>query len=319
VHDNIAKAAPTVTVGGGPFTYDATAHAATATATGVNNVSVAGSFSLTYTPPGNSAVPANAGTYGVSASFTSNDANYTNALGSGSIKINPATPVFSGLSSPTIVLATATTTLSGTIKTGTLLVPPGSVAITVNNVTQMAAINPTTGNFSSSFATSGFPASVSGYPITYSYTDAADANFNPATANGTLNVHYASGGMCDGDAGHQILQPINADGTSVFKQGSTTPAKFRVCDANGQSIGNPGVVVPGGFILYQTQKGTIANVDEVPDSTTPDTAFRWDPTGQQWIFNISTKYAPVNVVNQTYYFRISLNDGTSILFQYGLK
>ena len=168
-------------------------------------------------------------------------------------------------------------------------------------------------------ATATTTSPVGSYMITAALGTLAANNYTFKFVDGTLTIQYASGGICDGDVGHQILQPINVDGTSVFKQGSTTPAKFRVCDANGQSIGNPEVVVPGGFVLYQTQKGTITNVDEVPDSTTPDTAFRWDPTGQQWIFNISTKYAPVNVANQTYYFRISLNDGTSIMFQYGLK
>jgi hypothetical protein len=63
----------------------------------------------------------------------------------------------------------------------------------------------------------------------------------------------------------------------------------------------------------------VNNVDEAVDSTTPDTIFRWDSTGQQWIFNISTKGAPVNVKNQTYYFTISLNDGSTITFHFGLR
>src|SRR5258708_37820003 len=58
--------------------------------------------------------------------------------------------------------------------------------------------------------------------------------------------------------------------------------------------------------------------DEVPDSTTPDTAFRWDPSGQQWIYNINTKAAPVNRANQTYGFTITLNDGSAIIFQFGM-
>jgi hypothetical protein len=62
--------------------------------------------------------------------------------------------------------------------------------------------------------------------------------------------------------------------------------------------------------------GTIGAVDEAVDSTTPDTAFRWSPTDQQWIFNISTKALFANV---TYYYSISLNDGTSIPFLYGLR
>src|SRR5438552_17261854 len=63
----------------------------------------------------------------------------------------------------------------------------------------------------------------------------------------------------------------------------------------------------------------MTTVDEAPASTTPDTAFRWDPTGQQWIFNINTQSAPVNVANQTYMFQILLNDSSTINFQFGLK
>jgi len=152
-------------------------------------------------------------------------------------------------------------------------------------------------------------------PKTLSVTAAATANYSPATATVQINVLYASGGICFGDAGHQILQPINADGTSVFNGKSTSPATFRVCDANGVSIGTPGVV--SSFYIYQIVGGTVVNaVDEAVYSTTPDSAFRWDPTAQQWIFNINNKSYPSN---QTYYFRISLNDGTAINFYYGLK
>ena len=60
----------------------------------------------------------------------------------------------------------------------------------------------------------------------------------------------------------------------------------------------------------------VNTIDEDVYSTTPDSAFRWDPTGQQCIFNINNKsYASIT----TYYFRINLNDGTSILFRYGLR
>jgi hypothetical protein len=101
----------------------------------------------------------------------------------------------------------------------------------------------------------------------------------------------------------------------VFNGKSTSPAKFRVCDANGVSIGTPGVV--SNFYVYQIIAGTVVNaVTEDVFSTTPDTMFRWDPTAQQWIFNINNKsYAST----QTYFFRISLNDGTVINFKYGLK
>jgi hypothetical protein len=140
-------------------------------------------------------------------------------------------------------------------------------------------------------------------------------NYYFVFSNGTLNIQYASGGMCAGDAGHTIRQPINPNGTSVFKQKSTVPAKFAVCDANGSSIGTAGVVTS--FTLVRIFSGTSDNtVNETVDSTTPDTMFRFDPTGQQWIFNMNTKTLNANT---TYYYNITLNDGSAILYSFGLK
>ena len=51
-------------------------------------------------------------------------------------------------------------------------------------------------------------------------------------------------------------------------------------------------------------------------STTPDTAFRWSASDQQWIFNINTKSLSKN---KTYVYLITLNDGSTIHFQFGLK
>jgi len=152
-----------------------------------------------------------------------------------------------------------------------------------------------------------------------------DDNFITSTSStNTFIVGYAAGGTCYGDAGHQILQPINANrtgtmenGTSVWKQGSTVPAKFRVCDVSGKSIGTPGVIYK--FVLYKSTGGTVTNVDEPIDNSTNDLGWRFDPTAQQWIFNMTTKVAPLNNANTTYYFRIDLNDGSSIYFNFGLK
>jgi len=104
------------------------------------------------------------------------------------------------------------------------------------------------------------------------------------------------------------------DGTSTFKQGSTVPAKFRVCDVAGNSIGAPDVV--SSFNLIRIVNGTVSTtVDEAVTSTTPDSNFRWDATAQQWIFNISTK--PL-AAQATYFYAIGLKDGSTIMFNYGL-
>jgi hypothetical protein len=117
-----------------------------------------------------------------------------------------------------------------------------------------------------------------------------------------------------GTKGHVIMPPINSNGTSVFQQGSTVPAKFQVFDANGVSIGTPRVV--SSFNLVQTIPGGVGKVNEPVYTTTPDTAFHYDTTNQWWIFNIGTKNLSKNT---TYVYLITLNDGTFIQFQFGLN
>jgi hypothetical protein len=168
---------------------------------------------------------------------------------------------------------------------------------------------------------------VSGAPDCTTSTGTAPGSFEITCAAGTLSAgNYAFGFVkgaltvsyslttCLGSAGHAILQPIDRDGSSVFKQGSTVPAKFRVCDARGVSIATPGVVAS--FRLVSTSLGVDGPVDEAVASTTPDTGFRWSATDQQWIFNISTKSL---AANRTYNYEIVLDDGSKIGFRFGLR
>ena len=59
----------------------------------------------------------------------------------------------------------------------------GNVAVTLNGVTQSAAIDPASGNFSSVFTTSGLGVLSSPYTITYSY--AGDGNFTAVRRRST--------------------------------------------------------------------------------------------------------------------------------------
>ncbi len=152
--------------------------------------------------------------------------------------------------------------------------------------------------------------SVGPHAFTVTATDNAG---NSATLTTNYGVQFALG-LCLGEEGHSVLQPINVDGSSVFKQKSTVPVRFRVCDAKGNSIGS-GVV--SDFRLVQIVAGTaVSTVNEVVDSTTPDTTFRFDPSGQQWIFNSNTKSLSPSM---TYGFLITLTDSTTIQYQFGLK
>src|SRR5262249_17771134 len=130
-----------------------------------------------------------------------------------------------------------------------------------------------------------------------------------------IDVQFQSAGLCGGEPGHLILGKVNADGSSVFQAGSTVPVKFRVCDADGNSIGTAGTVRD--FRLVQVVQGTVSNeANEPPDANNKFTQFRFDPTDQQWVFQISTDNL---AANRTYYYQIVLADGSSIFFRFGLQ
>jgi hypothetical protein len=166
-------------------------------------------------------------------------------------------------------------------------------------------------------ATAGSP--VGTYTIVPAAVDSSPSrlgNYNVTLVNGTLTVTYATG-TCAGSAGRTVLQPLNADGSSVFKKGSTVPVKFRVCDANGVSIGSVGVVTGSVAAPVLLSKSTGAGgVDESVYSTTPDTSFRWDPSAQQWIYNQATSNLTSGVV---YTYKIPLNDGTWITYRFSIR
>ena len=155
--------------------------------------------------------------------------------------------------------------------------------------------------------------------ITASCAGATDKAGNAAlTTSVTFTVQFAADGvLCNGAPGRQMLQPINFTGSSVFpkKGGSTIPAKFRVCGADGVSIGPTPVVKS--FVLHGFLNGTTVDVNEAAvEATNSDTAFRWSSSDAQWIFNISTKEL---TAGKTYVYRVYLNDGTYIQFQFGIK
>jgi MBG domain/Immunoglobulin domain/Kelch motif/Galactose oxidase, central domain len=186
----IYPATPTVTVTGGPFTYNGQGQAATATAVGIDGVTpVSGTASFTYN--GLSSTPVLAGTYAVVATFTPTDLNYSSSTGSGTIVINKATPAFSGLSSPTVKAGTATVILSGHIAAGSAAPGGDDVAITLNGTTQPVSVS-SGGRFSATFNTQGLaPGS---YPITYEYLGDATrfkAAGGTGLASGTLTVQSA--------------------------------------------------------------------------------------------------------------------------------
>lgn len=103
-----------------------------------------------------------------------------------------------------------------------------------------------------------------------------------------------------------ILQPINSNGSSVFKLGSTVPVKF--------------ASFPG---LTATLKVTQA--DSTPDGTYVEPVnsnpadsgwvFRYDSTAGQYIYNLGTK----NLSAGDWYLHIDLGDGVDHVVKFSLK
>jgi len=204
----------------------------------------------------------------------------------------------------------------------TVTINKASLTVTADNKTKLyKAVNPpftvtysgfVNGETASSlsgtllFSTTAIEASwVGSYPITPS--GLTSNNYNITYVDGTLTIAFK------GNSG--ILQPVNQDNSSVFKQGSTIPLKFKVYDNNNVSVGPlPNVV--SSFSLNVWSSGTVSDVNEPTDSTTPDTAFRWSATDQQWIFNLSSKSL---VKGKTYQGTIRLIDGSAIIFRFGLR
>lgn len=125
---------------------------------------------------------------------------------------------------------------------------------------------------------------------------ATDNAGNQADQTVTYFVHYVCGG---------ILQPINADGSSIFKGGRSVPVKFQLTDATG------GYVTDAVAHLYyaKTSDGVTGTEEEAPStsSATEGNQFRYDATNNQYIFNLDIK----TLTEGTWQIRAELDDGTS--------
>ena len=256
---SIAKATATIVVNGFNGPYDGEAHGAGGSASGVAGATLTELLDLGATfinVPGGTA----------NWTFAGND-DYKSASGSVAIVINKASASFSNLSSPAIITGATPTTLSGKIALGNL-VPTGSVAITLNGVTENAAIQ-ADGSFSSSFATGSLTPTSAGYAISYSY--AGDNNFNSANGDGTLTVGFA-------------ITPL-FDETKSAQSGSTVPIRLQLSNDSGGNVSSASLVL-NAVKIVQTSSNASSDV-MASGNANPDNNFRFD--GSAYIFNLSTK------------------------------
>ena len=132
-----------------------------------------------------------------------------------------------------------------------------------------------------------------------------DDNNNPAStacAAEPVHVQYLFGG---------VRQPINADGSSIFKRGSTVPVKFQLRDANGNLV-ETAVATLSVAKISDDVEGTYVEAVSTSAATTGN-LFR--SANGQYIFNLGTK----TLTAGTYRLRIALDDGDVYYVQISLR
>ena len=126
------------------------------------------------------------------------------------------------------------------------------------------------------------------------------------------------GDVCDSTPGvtyafSGVLQPINADGSSIFKLGSTVPVKFQLTDASGVSV----TTAAANLYVSKVSDGVAGSEVEAisTSSATSGSLFRYDSTSDQYVFNLGTK----GLSSGTWQLRIALDNGTSHFVNISLK
>ena len=115
--------------------------------------------------------------------------------------------------------------------------------------------------------------------------------------DGTADEGYVFGGY---------LQPVNPDGSSIFRRGNAVPFKFRLTDCGGAVVSTATARIHVFFYSNGVVGTEVEDVGSVGSANT-DNQYRYDPTGQQYIYNLSTLILRSNT---TYLVRTTLDDGT---------
>lgn len=131
---------------------------------------------------------------------------------------------------------------------------------------------------------------------------ATDNVGNQTTKSCSTAVQYMYSGL---------LQPINPDGSSIFKAGSTVPVKFSLTNAQAGLVGTAAATLTIAKISNNIE-GTFVEAVSTANATTGN-LFRSD--GGQYIFNLSTK----GLAAGTYSIKVSIDDGTSYTTHISLK
>jgi hypothetical protein len=129
--------------------------------------------------------------------------------------------------------------------------------------------------------------SIGSYTLTYTSTDGSGNHSNKTR---TVKVIYPWS---------DVLQPVNADGTSIFKLGSTIPVKFNLTGACANDV------ISAHIYVTKITNNVLGDEIEAVSTSAADTGNTFRQAGGGYIFNLATK--PLST--GTWQIRIDLGDG----------
>lgn len=167
----VVKGTPSIVLSGGTFTFDGQQHPVVLTATGASGETVAGRYSISYSP-GGFAPPFNAGTYSAEAFFTSDDPYYnsTSASAANVVTIQKANAVVSA--------------------TGGTFTYDGFQKQAFGSATGLNGL-PVFGTFTLTYSPGGSqaPRTVGTYTVDVTFTPMDQSNYNGGTARTTIVIN----------------------------------------------------------------------------------------------------------------------------------
>jgi hypothetical protein len=132
-----------------------------------------------------------------------------------------------------------------------------------------------------------------------------DAAGNSRTQSFGYRVVYAYG---------EIREPINRDGSSVFKAGSTVPVKFRITDFAGQPV-TTATATLSTVRSYNTDGLNLEVEQEATTQVAATTGNLFRPSEGQYIYNLSTR----GMAPGSYQLFIRLDDGKQYTAVFSLR
>ena len=306
---NVTNVAPTVAITGAPASSpEGTAINLGSSVTDPSSADTGAGFTYAWsvTKNGNPYATGSAASF----NFTPND-NGTYVVNLNATDKDSGT----GSDSKTINVTNVAPTVNGSFSASSLSCGANNATLNVSFTdpgtvdTHSAVINWGDGNTQSlSSVTSPFSVSHT-YALVGTYTatvTVTDKDGGVGTKNATATVNFNSSG---------ILQPINADGTSVFKFGSTIPVKTRFTNCNGAIPSN---LAPTIMLTMVSGATPGLEINEPISTSAADTTGVMRFSTDQYIYNLATRPLP----DSTATYRITITvpaTGQTVTAIFGLK